>query len=115
MARRQAALMADSGYATLWTFDVQPDRKAEFEFHYGPEGTWVRLFRRAPGYLGSELLCDLANAHRYVTIDRWESREAWQAFRQHFAADYERLDREFEGLTTAESALGEFAPAGLAS
>jgi heme-degrading monooxygenase HmoA len=107
--------MADSGYATLWTFDVQPDRKAEFEFHYGPEGTWVRLFRRAPGYLGSELLCDLANAHRYVTIDRWESREAWQAFRQHFAADYERLDREFEGLTKSESPLGEFAPAGLES
>ena len=107
--------MPDSGYATLWTFSVQPDRKAEFEFHYGPEGTWVRLFRRAPGYLGSVLLQDRADAHRYVTIDRWESREAWQAFRQHFASEYERLDREFEGMTTAEAPLGEFTPAGLPS
>ena len=107
--------MAASGYATLWTFNVQPDRKAEFEFHYGPDGTWVRLFRRAPGYIGSELLQDRADAHRYVTIDRWESREAWQAFRQHFSAEYERLDREFEGMTTAEAQLGEFAPAGLPS
>lgn len=107
--------MASGGYATLWSFDIRPDRKAEFEFHYGPGGTWVRLFRRAPGYLGSELLCDRSNAHRYVTIDRWESREAWQAFRQQFATDYERLDREFEGLTTAEAPLGEFTPAGIAS
>jgi heme-degrading monooxygenase HmoA len=107
--------MAGNGYATLWSFDIRPDRKAEFEFHYGPEGTWVRLFRRAPGYLGSELLCDRADPKRYVTIDRWESREAWQAFRQDFAADYERLDREFEGLMAAESPLGEFAPAGIAS
>jgi heme-degrading monooxygenase HmoA len=104
--------MAGKGYATIWTFTVQADRKAEFEFHYGPEGTWVRLFRRATGYLGSELLHDRADAQRYVTIDRWESREAWQAFRQQFAADYERLDREFEQLTTAESPLGEFTPAG---
>ena len=107
--------MAGSGYLTLWAFNVQPDRKAEFEFHYGPEGTWVRLFRRAPGYLGSELLCDRADENRYVTIDRWETPEAWQAFRSLFAADYERLDREFEGLTTAESRLGEFARAGVGS
>jgi heme-degrading monooxygenase HmoA len=106
--------MAGEGFTTLWTFTVPPDRRAEFEFHYGPEGTWVRLFRRAPGYLGSELLRDRADAQRYVTVDRWESREAWQAFRRQFAADYERLDREFEALTTAESPLGEYAPAGAA-
>jgi heme-degrading monooxygenase HmoA len=107
--------MAGGGFATLWAFTVQPDRKAEFEFHYGPEGTWVRLFRRAAGYLGSELLRDRADAQRYVTIDRWESREAWLAFRQQFATEYERLDREFEALTAAETPIGEFAPAGGAS
>jgi heme-degrading monooxygenase HmoA len=107
--------MSASGYVTLWAFNVQPDRKAEFEFHYGPEGTWVRLFRRAPGYLGSELLQDRTDAHRYVTIDRWQSREAWQAFRQHFSGEYERLDHEFEGMTIAEAQLGEFTPAGLPS
>jgi heme-degrading monooxygenase HmoA len=104
--------MAAAGYATLWSFSVRPDRKAEFESHYGPAGTWARLFRRAPGFLGSELLCDRADANRYLTIDRWESREAWEAFRRQFAAEYERLDREFESLTTAEAPLGEFAPAG---
>jgi hypothetical protein len=30
----------------------------EFESRYGPEGDWAQLFRRAPGYHGSELLRD---------------------------------------------------------
>jgi heme-degrading monooxygenase HmoA len=104
--------MAAGGYATLWSFTVRPERQAEFEAHYGPGGAWVRLFRQAPGYLGSELLRDLADPQRYLTIDRWESRAAFLAFRRQFAPDYERLDREFEGLTTQESPLGEYAPAG---
>jgi heme-degrading monooxygenase HmoA len=104
--------MAKAGYTTLWEFAVRPERRAEFESHYGPEGGWVRLFRQAPGYLGSELLHDPRDPLRYVTIDRWESREAWRAFRQAFGAEYERLDREFEGLTTRETPLGEYVPAG---
>lgn len=104
--------MATAGYATLWEFSVAPARRAEFEAHYGPQGTWARLFRRANGYLGSELLRDRSDPLRYLTIDRWESREAWQAFRRDHAADYERLDREFEGLTTREAPLGEYEPAG---
>ena len=89
-----------------------PAKQAEFEAHYGPDGSWARLFRRANGYLGSELLRTARNPLRYLTIDRWASREAWQAFRREYAAEYERLDREFEGLTTREAPLGEYAPAG---
>jgi heme-degrading monooxygenase HmoA len=112
MARRQAALMVSAGFATLWEFTVQAARQAEFERHYGPDGTWARLFRLAPGYLGSELLRDRKDPLRYLTIDRWESREAWQAFRRMHGAEYERLDGEFEGLTTREAPLGEYAPVG---
>ena len=100
--------MAAAGYATLWEFVVAPAKQAEFEAHYGPDGTWARLFRRAPGYVGSELLRDRADPLRYLTIDRWESRDAWQAFRSGYSADYERLDREFEGLTAREAPLGEY-------
>jgi heme-degrading monooxygenase HmoA len=107
-----APLMATAGYATLWEFAIAPARRADFEAHYGPEGTWARLFRRANGYLGSELLQDRSDPLRYLTIDRWESREAWQAFRRDHGAEYERLDREFEGLTMSEAPLGEYAPAG---
>ena len=104
--------MAGAGYATLWEFTVTAARQAEFEAHYGPDGTWARLFRLAEGYLGTELLRDRGNSLRYLTIDRWESREAFEAFRRAHGAEYERLDREFEGLTTREAPLGEYAPAG---
>jgi heme-degrading monooxygenase HmoA len=102
--------MSAAGFTMLWEFTVQPARQAEFESHYGPDGTWARLFRRAGGYLGSELLRDAANPLRYLTIDCWESAVAWQAFRREFGADYERLDREFEGLTARESPLGQYTP-----
>jgi heme-degrading monooxygenase HmoA len=104
--------MAPAGYATLWEFSVVPARQAEFESHYGPEGRWAALFRQAPGYLGTELLRDRMDPLRYVTIDRWSSADAWRDFRRRFAAEYERLDREFEGLTTREAPLGEYLPAG---
>ena len=100
-----------AGYATLWEFAVRPGREAEFERGYGPEGAWAQLFRRARGYLGTELLRDCADPLRYVTVDRWESAEAFRAFRDAFAAEYARLDREFEPLTAREAPLGEFATA----
>jgi quinol monooxygenase YgiN len=104
--------MAAAGYTSLWEFTVPPARQAEFEAHYGPGGAWVSLFRHVAGYLGSELLQDCKDPQRYLTVDRWESIEAWRAFRSRFAADYERLDRELEGIASHESALGDYRPAG---
>jgi ribosomal-protein-alanine N-acetyltransferase len=97
--------MAAAGFTTLWEFSVAPEQQAAFERHYGPDGTWARLFRRAPGYLGSELLHQGAKPLHYVTADRWEGVEAWRAFRSRFADEYERLDREFEALTIHEAPL----------
>ncbi len=100
------------GFASVWEFSVKASRQAEFESLYGPDGSWARLFRQAQGYLGTELWHDRADSLRYFTIDRWASMDAWTEFRTRFAADYERLDRECEGLTAREAALGEFAPTG---
>ncbi len=50
---------------------MDPGRRGAFEELYGPEGEWVRLFRRSPAYRGTELLEDLDSPNRFVTIDRW--------------------------------------------
>ncbi|HEX9707825.1 MAG TPA: antibiotic biosynthesis monooxygenase [Steroidobacteraceae bacterium] len=100
--------MATTGFATLWEFAVKASRREEFESHYGPDGSWVRLFRKAPGYVATDLLNDRDNPLRYVTIDRWSSVEHWREFRQRHAQEYEALDRECEGLTTHEAPLGEY-------
>ena len=96
------------GYATVWEFRIRGDRRAEFERHYGPEGTWVALFRKADGYVGTQLLHDRSEPLRYLTIDRWKSLEDYRAFRERFAEPYASLDRSCEDLTTRETALGEY-------
>jgi heme-degrading monooxygenase HmoA len=87
---------------------VRPERANEFRRLYGPEGAWVRLFRQAPGYLETHLYRDRSDEARYLTIDRWESEDAFRRFRARFADEFERLDGEGEDLTLEETSLGEF-------
>ncbi len=100
--------MTASGHAIVWEFEVRESRRPEFEDHYGPEGSWARLFRAAPGYVSTELLNDRDNPLRYVTIDHWSDREQWFEFRRRHAKEYEALDRQCEELTTREAPLGEY-------
>lgn len=95
-------------FAYLWRFVVRPGLEAAFEDAYGPGGDWVRLFRQADGYLDTQLLRDLAAPRTYVTIDRWSSREAWEAFRAARAADWEALDERCQALTEHEEEIGRF-------
>jgi len=53
---------------------------AQFERTYGPEGEWAQFFAGGAGYIGTELLRDVEQPGRYVSIDRWESRDAYNAF-----------------------------------
>lgn len=45
---------------------------------------------------------------RYVTVDRWESQETYDAFRATIAQQYEEIDRLCQGYTTRERLIGEF-------
>ncbi|MHB8800907.1 MAG: antibiotic biosynthesis monooxygenase family protein [Thermoanaerobaculia bacterium] len=67
-----------------------------------------RLFRRAEGYLETILLEDQRLPGRYLTVDRWASNEAHDAFLREHRADCEKVDREREALATAERSLGAY-------
>jgi len=95
-------------YTLIWRFRIRPDCLNEFLARYGPDGDWVRLFRRSPGFQGTLLLKDLGVADWYLTIDRWGSEAAYGEFRREFAGEYAQLDRECEDLTLAEEFLGAF-------
>ena len=99
-----------AGYMYLWEYRAHPDRIADFQQAYGPEGAWVELFRRASGYLRTELHRDRIDSHRFVTIDYWESAAAWEEFRAGFAEDFESLDARCEDLTVHEREIGRFDP-----
>jgi len=95
-------------YTYLWEFIVKPEHVAEFQRHYGPDGSWVALFRQAPGYIGTLLLRDRTNPQRFITIDRWQSADAHNSFRSAFSREYAELDARCSHLTAQESALGVF-------
>jgi heme-degrading monooxygenase HmoA len=95
-------------YTSLWEFVVEAEQVVEFERHYGPQGSWVELFRQAPGYIQTLLLRDSTDSLRFVTIDRWESAEAYLRFRSVFSVQYAELDLRCKKLTTRETLLGNF-------
>lgn len=93
-------------HVLVWEFGPAPGREAEFERAYGPEGDWARFFQRDPGYLGTELL--RGSGGRYLTLDRWRTRAAFEAFKKREAAEYAAIDRRMEALTSHEASLGSF-------
>jgi heme-degrading monooxygenase HmoA len=95
-------------YTYVWEFVVLPEQIEPFLRAYGPAGEWVRLFRRAPGYVRTELHRDGSDPCRFITIDYWESADHWQAFRSQFAQQFETLDAKGERLTQRETELGHF-------
>ncbi len=97
-----------AGYVYIWEFEVPSENRAEFLRHYDPNGTWAELFRRAPGYLGTTLLQDRRLSTRFLTIDRWTSSEAREAFLRSYQSEYDRIDRLCERLTTLERNLGAY-------
>jgi len=97
-----------SGYIYLWEFIVAREHVAEFEQAYGDDGEWVKLFRRAAGYLRTELIRDRWNPLRYLTIDYWESEDAYDAFRSEFSKEFAALDSKCAEWTTSEREIGRF-------
>jgi hypothetical protein len=95
-------------FVTLWEFEVKPGCEELFATIYGPEGEWVRLFRRDTRYLGTRLFCEVGAERLYVTMDCWESREAYEAFRKKWAMEYAEIDGRCEELTVREAKIGEF-------
>ena len=53
---------------------------------------WVQLFRKAPGYRTTKLVRDVRGNGTYFTLDFWDSRKAYEQFRQDHALEYAAID-----------------------
>jgi Antibiotic biosynthesis monooxygenase. len=94
--------------SVIWEFTVRAESRDLFESAYGSHGIWAQLFRRDPAYRETILLMDGKQAGRYLTIDVWEDREAYQKFQERFAEEYKKIDSECEELTQSERHIGLF-------
>jgi heme-degrading monooxygenase HmoA len=95
-------------FIVVWEFRPRPGMEAAFERAYGPGGSWAQLFSKGKGFVATELNRDLKDSNRYLTLDFWESKEAYEAFRAKHAEDYAAIDRECEALTLEEKQIGAF-------
>jgi heme-degrading monooxygenase HmoA len=95
-------------FVALWEFEVKPGSEEKFGEVYGADGAWAKLFARDEAYRGTQLVKDVARERVYLTVDFWETREAYERFKRENAAEYERIDKECEGMTVRENKIGEF-------
>ncbi len=91
----------------LWEYDVHPGLDSAFEQFYGTHGEWATLFREHAGFISTELL-RAGRPHCYLSIDRWESESAYDAFLATASARYAQIDARGDVLTTDERRIGRF-------
>ena len=92
--------------ALVFTYDV--GESADFEQAYGPEGEWAQFFGTGRGFVGTELLRDVETPGRYLVVDRWESREAYNDFVAANRDEYMRRVDETAFHYERELRLGTF-------
>ena len=96
-------------YVIVWEFVVRPEKVAAFVAAYQSDGAWAKLFAKADGYIGTELLHSTdSGAATFVTIDRWKTAEDFARFQERYGSEYRLLDTQLEGLTSRERKLGTF-------
>ena len=92
--------------AIVWRYVAAGGAEERFASAYGPDGDWARLFRRAAGYMRTELLRDEAGG--FATLDYWDGLASFEAFQREFGVEYAALDAECEALTAREELVGLF-------
>ncbi len=96
----------------IWEFTVREEHIQEFIYAYDSNGDWASLFRRAEGYLGTQLLRSSDKPNVFLTVDRWERVTCFEIFRERFGTEYKKLDTQLEGYTSSEEKVGVFSEVG---
>lgn len=92
-------------YRVIWEYKVKPKAVSKFEELYGPKGEWVKFFKQSKSYQGTELLLDDESELSYITIDFWDSEEAYEHFLQENKEKYELLDQKGNAFTKSEKRI----------
>jgi heme-degrading monooxygenase HmoA len=95
-------------FLALWEFEVKSGCEELFLSVYGAEGEWARLFRTDENFIETRLVRDAVQVNKFVTLDFWETRSAYESFKELNRAAYLRLDRDCQPFTTFERCLGYF-------
>lgn len=92
----------------VWEYMIRPDRLEEFELLYRPDGAWVQLLKKSPGFVSTTVLRDTRDPQRYMIADRWMSEASYDALKLEFASEYAALSERGERTHRAEHLIGRF-------
>lgn len=95
-------------FLVVWEFEVKPECEEQFVSVYGSDGDWARLFRKDENYQHSMLVQDPSRPHVYLTLDFWNSLEAYETFKSSYRESYMDLDKACEDFTISERHIGSF-------
>lgn len=93
----------------IWEFIVRDEHIEQFVDAYSSGGAWALLFKKYRGYLKTELINDTANAHRFITIDYWDSYDSYMNMKNTCGTSYKSLDDTCAVYTMKETLVGVFA------
>jgi heme-degrading monooxygenase HmoA len=95
-------------FVIAWQFQVKQGAEEKFLAGYGPQGEWAALFGKAKGFIQTHLVRSEYDRLKFITVDVWESRAAYDAFRKQFELEYDALDTIMQDLTLHEEKVGGF-------
>lgn len=94
-------------YQVVWRYEVKEQYLSHFTEMYGSSGNWVELFKKSPHYIKTELFKAAEGQHTYVTIDFWQSKNAYQEFYEDHHSEIDQLDVLGDGFTIEEAKIAE--------
>ena len=95
-------------YIIIWQFSVEPQYRQNFLEYYGPQGKWVKLFKKSTNYISTDLLIRNADQHAFLTIDKWKDEQAYVDFLKENELVYKKLDLACEKFTLNEKLVGKY-------
>jgi heme-degrading monooxygenase HmoA len=90
-------------FTVAFVYTVAPDKRAEFEAVYGPDGEWAQFFRSGAGYVETTLARTAES--EYLVTDHWRSRADYQRFLARNAARYDAMSQANARLYLSERRL----------
>lgn len=97
-------------YSVIWKYKIKPENKEKFEFEYGGNGTWSKLFTKSESYRGSFLHKSEDEVDTYLLIDTWINKQTYEDFKKKNQATYNQISTGFEYFYRTEEKIGSFNP-----
>ena len=95
-------------HVRVWRFEPVSGREAEFAAAYAGDGPWAQLFEQADDFVSTTLLAPDEPGGPWLTLDRWQSRAAFERFQETRGEAYRNLDAALSELTAGEQFVGAF-------